>query len=225
MACERGERGIGDGIDTRVVRARDAVGVSEAAADEHPRQVRGGEVDVGVLHVLGQLDRVVLDRMVRQHHHHGRGPCRDATDVDRANRRHLDLGPDHDRGLAGQVRQQRGGVAQEILEPTVCGGEEPTNLCRLLRGEETIGADRVDEVPVPLVGGHTTRGCVGLDEIALLLERDHLVAHGGRGHPHRGQCRDVTRPDRLAGRDVLLHDLAQDRGLSLVEHGANFTCP
>ena len=101
--------------------------------------------------------------------------------------------------------------------PWAASKKSPTR-CAADDVEPTRRGHVVDEEAVALVGGDATGRRVRLDQVALLLEHGHLVAHGGRADLHARRVGDVGRPDRLRGGDVLLHDRPQDGCLAFVEH-------
>ena len=180
----------------------------------------GGGADALLADRLGELEGVLLDRAVGQHHHHERGRGRDAHELDRADRRVAGGGPDHDAGVGGEVAEEPGRVLQHLLELAVGLLEERAHLHGVLPAEAGGLPEVVDEEAVALLGGDPAGAGVGLAEVALLLEGGHVVAHGGRRHRHRGRLHDVRRPHRLGGVDVLLHDGPEDGGLAFVEHAA-----
>ena len=108
-------------------------------------------------------------------------------------------------------------VSCSICSSSPCALSKNVRTCCAWPGPQLARrGQRVDEVPVALLGRHPTGAGVRLLEVALLLERDHVVAHRGRRHAHRR--RDVTGTHRLGGFDVFLHDGAEDGGFAFVEH-------
>ncbi len=102
------------------------------------------------------------------------------------------------------------------------GGREERADLGAGRGVEPAGCgEMVDEEPVSLVGGDASGRRVRLDQVALLLEHRHLVAHRRRRHGDTGRAGDVRRADGLRRRDVFLHDGAEDRRLPFVQHLGN----
>ena len=91
-----------------------------------------------------------------------------------------------------------------------------------LRGgasEHLAGAEQpVDHVAVAGVGGHAPGRDVGMGEQAVLLEQRQFVAHGRGPAVELRVGGDRARGHRLAGVQVLLHDLAQDRLLAGAQH-------
>ena len=108
-------------------------------------------------------------------------------------------------------------VSWSICSSSPCALSKNVRTCCACPARSWPGAgQRVDEVPVALLGRHPAGAGVGLLEVALLLERDHVVAHRGRRHADRR--RDVAGTHRLGGFDVLLHNGAEDGGFAFVEH-------
>jgi hypothetical protein len=107
---------------------------------------------------------------------------------------------------------------EHLLEPTVCRGEELADPPGRRASTRPGARQVVDEEPVALVGRDATRRRVRLGEVALLLEHRHLVADRGRRDPDPGRGGDVGGADGLRGRDVLVHDSAEDCGLAIVQH-------
>ena len=188
-------------------------------ADQVRLQVgRGrGEADIGDL--ARQLDGLVLDGTVGQHGDHGGVTAGRARRPAPSGRRPISArGPTTTRRVVGDLREQVGGLVEQLLQPTVGGVEEVADPL-LGAGVEATGRGHVvDEEAVALVGGNAAGRRVRLGEVALLLEHGHLVAHGGRADLHAGRVGDVGGPHRLRGGDVLLHHGPQDGGLAFVEH-------
>ena len=170
--------------------------------------------------VLGGLDRLALDRAVAEHGDDGRRRRRKGDDLHGADGEGLGLRPDDDGGVVRQPGEQIGRAMEHLLEPPVGGGEEVADGRTGVLVEQPGGGEMVDEEAVTLVGGDPPCRGVRLDEVALLFEHGHLVAHGGRGHADLGRVGDVGRAHREGGGDVLLHHRTQDRRLPLVQHGA-----
>ena len=133
-------------------------------------------------------------------------------------------GSDHDAGVGGEVAEEPGRVLQHLFELAVGLLEERAHLHGVLSAEAGGLSEVVDEEAVALLGGDPARAGVGLSEVALLLQRRHVVADRGRRHRHRGRLHDVRRPHRLGGVDVLLHDGPEDGGLAFVEHVPGTRC-
>jgi hypothetical protein len=174
---------------------------------------------VRVAQRLVDVDHLALHGAVAEDDDHGGRRGGQAHDLHAADHRCLGLRADHDRSIAREPREQVGGLVEHLLEAAVGGLEEVADLLgdRLVDAGSRRGQS-VDEEPVALVGRDPPRRGVGLHEVALLLEHRHLVAHRGRRHADAGRVGDVGRPDRLRGRDVLLHHGAEDGCLAFVEH-------
>ena len=120
--------------------------------------------------------------------------------------------------MVGDLRQEVGGLVEEFLQTTVGGVEEVADPLLGADLETTGFGHVVDEEAVALVGGNAARGCVGLGEIALLLEHGHLVAHRGRADLDPGRVGHMGGTDGLGRGDVLVNHRPQDGGSALVEH-------
>ena len=127
-------------------------------------------------------------------------------------------GPTTSAASVGHRGEEVRRLMEQLLEPAVGRGEELADLLRRRLVERARRGQVIDEVPVALVGRDAPRRRVRLDEVALLLEHGHLVAHGRRRHLDRRHLGDQVRTDRLGRRDVLLHDGTQDRCLPIIEH-------
>ena len=184
---------------------------------------RSGELVVA--DVFAERHRLALDATVAQHDD-DRGEVRGHPDELHApHGDSLGLGTDHYGRIVGERRQQVGRAVQHLLEPAMGRHEEVADL---LGGDVVEPAGRsevVDEEAVSLVGGHPARRRVRLDEEALLLQHRHVVANGGGRDIHSRRARDVGRAHRLRRCDVLVHDGAENRCLSFVEHGWHFRLP
>ena len=164
------------------------------------------------------VDRLALDRAVAEHGDDRGCGRRERHQLDRAHRDGLGPRPDDHRGIVRERRQQIGGAVQHLLEPAVRGREELPDR----RARVAVDARRhevVDEEAVALVGRDAPGRRVRLDEVALLLEHGHLVAHRRGRDAHAGRVGDVGGPDGKRRGDVLLHHRTQDRRLAFVEHG------
>ena len=78
----------------------------------------------------------------------------------------------------------------------------------------------VDEEPVALVGRDPPGAGVRLGDVALLLERRHVVADRGRRDAEVVPLDQRLGADRLLGGDVVLDDRAQHVELAVLEHRA-----
>ena len=88
-------------------------------------------------------------------------------------------GADDDRRVARQLTEQRRGLFEDVLDLTAHAGEELLHLLLLDRTEDAR-LQVVDEVAIALVGRDASGRRVGLGEVALALEGDHLGAHRRR---------------------------------------------
>ena len=77
--------------------------------------------------------------------------------------------------------EQTGGSHHHVIE--INGLIEELRNRALFRTREWLHlVELVDEQSIAHVGGNPTGTRVGLGDVALLLERRHLVAHSGRGN-------------------------------------------
>jgi hypothetical protein len=111
-----------------------------------------------------------------------------------------------------------------ITRVGVIGAVEQGGDRALLGGAHRLDrAQAVDEQPVALVRRHPAGAGVGLVDEALLLQRCHVVAHGGRRDIEPVPLDQRPRADRLLGGDVVLDDRAQDGELAVLDHVASFS--
>ncbi len=182
-----------------------------------------GRRDLILGELSAELDRLALDCAVGQHGHCEHDARGERDELHAADRRLLGRCPDDDSGMIGEAGQQLARVGQHLLEGTVRVGEERTHLLGPPGVELPRPCDRVDEEPIALVSRDTSRARVRLVQVAIGLERHHLVAHR-RGRHLDSCCREhVVGPDGLRRADVLLHDGLEDRRLSLVQHITDVT--
>ncbi len=183
-------RRSGCGRPARTRRAAAPAGRPRRPAARRDRPVEpGAEVGDGVLgERLGQLDDPLL--------HAAGGEDQHQQQPGAAERHHLDVPHGrarqrrvlHHRDLAGQLGEQPDAALDDVVEvdgPLEQRGDRP-----LLGGRERLDrAQPVDEQPVALVGGDPARAGVRLGDEPLLLQRGHVVAHGGRGSRRAGAGR------------------------------------
>ena len=79
----------------------------------------------------------------------------------------------------------------------------------------------VDEEAVALVGGDAPGAGVRLGDEALVLQRRHVVADGGRGDAEAVPLGERLGADGLLGADVVLDDGAQHFEPAFAEHRAH----
>lgn len=178
---------------------------------------RGGE-NRGFVEIVGRLDLLALDLAIRQNGDGQSRSGRQRHQLERTDGRSFDSGSEHHRGVIGEACDQLRSSSEQFFQTSVCTIEEFADLSDLEVVEATGLGQMIDEEPVTLVGGHTTRRSMGLREVTLLFEHRHLVANGGRRHVDLVGLGDVRRTDGLTRPDVLLHDCSQDRGLAFVQH-------
>jgi hypothetical protein len=122
-----------------------------------------------------------------------------------------------DRDLSGERGQQAHGSAYDVVE-VGRALEEAVHRAALGRAERLDRRQPVDEEPVALVGRDAAGAGVRLGDVALVLERCHVVAHGGRRDAEVVPLGDRLAAHGLAGADEVLDDGTQDLELALVEH-------
>ena len=76
------------------------------------------------------------------------------------------------------------------------------------------GEHAIDHVAMTGVGGQATSRDMRMGQQTELLQQGQFVAHGGRPAVEVRVGGDRPRRDRLAGSQVVVHDLAQDHLLS-----------
>ena len=118
----------------------------------------------------------------------------------------------HERQQSRELREHVRRRLERGLElvPLLGELERKRRRPRLEALEQAVG-----EEPVAVVGRHAAGRCVRMREEALPLELGELAAHGRRRDVQARPLDERLRCDRLAGRDVLLHDEAEDLALSL----------
>ncbi len=136
--------------------------------------------DLVVGDVRGDLDRLALHGTVAEHGDDGRRRRRQGDDLHGAHGDGLGLRPDDDGGVVGQPGEQVRRAMEHLLEPPVGGGEELADGGTGVMVEQSGCGEMVDEEAVALVRRDPPGRGVRLDEIALLFEHGHLVAHGRR---------------------------------------------
>ncbi len=115
-------------------------------------------------------------------HEHGQGHLRPERDqVDGMHGLRRQPGTDDHGGKMRDVGHHLRGALQQAVQLVVHAQEEALDL-GLDGGAQPIGGQVIHVVAVPQVAGHPARGDVGLDDIALALQRRQVVAHGGAGN-------------------------------------------
>src|SRR5712691_90669 len=87
----------------------------------------------------------------------------------------------------------------------------------LVLGEVADLQERVDEEAQPKLGGQAAGAGVRRIDEAERLQVRHDVAHRRRRQRHGQQARDMTRAHRLASRQILVDDMAEDLARTFVE--------
>ena len=122
----------------------------------------------------------------------------------------------HDRDLAGQLREQPHRAPDDVVE--VDGAvEEALDRPPLSAGERLDRRELVDEQAVALVGGDPARAGVRLSDVALVLERRHVIADRRRRDTQVVAVDERLGPHGLLGGDVVLDDGAQHFELAVLE--------
>src|SRR6478609_1202069 len=78
-------------------------------------------------------------------------------------------------------------------------------------------ASSVDEETEAHLGWKPARRSVGREDEPELFQVRHHVADGGRRQRNRQQALQISRTDRLAGRQITLDDLTENLARTLVE--------
>ena len=215
---QRRERARTDRVDRGVAGRCDLADRTDHGALEGCSEMHAGRGEFEVVFTVDQCKLGVLHRSIDEHDHNRGQHLRQRHEVDPPNGHRLRAGSHDDRGVVGQRREQVRGFVEHLFEAAMGGSEKITDLAGRGPVESARRRQMIDEVPIALVGGDSTGRGVRLDQIPVLFELRHLVAHGRRRHANRRNVGDVTRTDRLRGRDVLLHHGGQDRCLAVVEH-------
>ena len=142
---------------------------------------------------------------------------RDAHEQRRADDETLVAGPDDDGGAVGQLCEQPARVCEHPLELTVGAREELLDLLLFGLPEPRRFRKVVDEEAVPLVRRDPPGARMRVHEIPVALEGHHVGADRRRRHIDPRRSRDVRRPDRGGGADVLGHHGLQDGGAASLE--------
>ena len=122
-----------------------------------------------------------------------------------------------DGDLAGEGGQQAHGAVDDVVE--VDGTLEEVGDGALLGGAHRLhGREPVDEEAVAGVGGHPARTGVRRGDEPLLLERGHVVAHGGGRHAEVVALEQCLGADRLGGLHVVLDDGTQHAQPAVLTH-------
>ncbi len=180
-------------------------------------QAGGGGGEGRLVDLVGELDGLLLDRPVGQHHDQEGHPRAQPHELHRADGGRLVRWPDHHRRAVGQVGQEPGGPLEHHLDLAVGVLEELPDLLTSVRVQRARAGQVVDEEPVPLVGRDPTRAGVGLGQKALSFEQGHVRAHRGRRHADPRGVHHVLRSHRLGRADVLGDDGVEDGRLAGVE--------
>ena len=98
--------------------------------------------------------------------------------------------------------------------------EEVGYLAALHRPEGAGRGEVVDEEAVALVGRDAPCARVGLHQVSLAFERDHLRADGGGRDLHARRVGDVRGAHRLGRADVLADDGLQNGGAAALRSGS-----
>ena len=123
---------------------------------------------------------------------------------------------DHDGRVTGELTQEQRRLFEDVFDLTADVGEELLHLELLGRSEDARG-EVVNEVAIALIRGDPSSRRMGLGEVPLALESDHLAAHGRRRDPEVRVVRHGGGAHGLGGVDVFNHHGLEDRGLARVE--------
>jgi hypothetical protein len=124
---------------------------------------------------------------------------------------HVRLGGQHDAGRAGQAGQRLRRLGQHVLDrlARADAGDLRLDVAAVLLRHVADLHQRIDEEPQAELGRQAAGGGMRREDEAEMLEIRHHVAHRGRRKGHRQDARQVARADRLARREVALHDRAE----------------
>ncbi|STX02040.1 Uncharacterised protein [Kocuria rosea] len=189
-------------------------------APDHGGQHPGAQLEqLGLLERRPQHGDALRHPAVGRDEHHQHPAGAEVHDLDVA---HGDPGGVrvlHDRDLLGELREQPHGALHDVVD--VRGVvQQPLDGPPFRARERLDGRDLVDERAVALVRGDPARARVGGRDQALLLERGHVVAHGGRRDAEPVPVHEGLGADRLAEVHVVLHDGLQDLQSSRMVHVA-----
>ena len=123
----------------------------------------------------------------------------------------------HDRGVAGQLRQDRCRELQPLVEIAL-------DLVKLVVDHAPLVGRKLDRshqvtnvVAVALVRRDAARRGVGMPKVPLCGNRSHFVANRGWTQTGTVFSHDGVRPNRDGRLDVLVHDPGEDRLLAFAE--------
>ena len=182
----------------------------------------GAQGGQGGLAVVGEqvgadVDDPLLDPAGGRDEHDEQPLATDRHQLDVTHRRPRERRVLHDGDLPGQRRQQAHGAVDDVVE--VDGALEELGDGALLGGAHRLhGREPVDEQPVAGIGRHPPGAGVRGGDQPLLLERGHVVAHGGGRHAEVVALEQRLGADRLGGLDVVLDDGAQHAQPAVLAH-------
>ena len=152
-------------------------------------------------------------------HQHDQGAARTQRDELDVADRAFGFRREHQAGGLRQAGQHGAGLGQRVLETAARGGERGGDRLAFVLGQFAEMQQAIDEQAQALVGGQPAGGGVRGEQQAGVGQVGHHVADGRRRQVHRQPARQRAAADRLAGLDVLLDDLAQNRGGAGIEPG------
>ena len=183
---ERPARRADEPVDLGGPTGRDGPRLGERAPDQGRGEHRAGAGQRLVCGLSLEVDGPLLDGAVGEHHDQQGVQRRQADELDGADGGGVVRGTDDHGGVGGQLGEQARGPLEHRLHFAVDLLEELCHLAALDGPEDARAGQVVDEEAVALVGRDAAGTGVGLDQVALALERHHLRADGGRGHLHPG---------------------------------------
>ena len=109
-------------------------------------------------------------------------------------------------------------VRATMSSRSIAPAQERLDRLALGRRQRLDGGEPVDEQPVALVGGDPPGAGVRLGDVALVLERGHVVADRGRRDAQVVPLDQRLGAHRLVRRHVVLDDRAEHVELAVLQH-------
>ena len=157
------------------------------------------------VHRQVQLHQLALDAVVRQHHHGDKAALADGDELEPLHGGDRPVIGHGVGGVAHKAGYHLPGLTDDLIHLLHLAGQGIVDLGRLLRRQSLALHQLVDVQPVALGGRHTSRGGVGLLQIAQLHQIRQLVADGGGADLAGHLFHDGLGAHRLGGVDVAFH--------------------